>query len=948
MRHSTLTRRLLALATLTALVGGTLGSSVAALAREPAASAFGEKVGESGEGLITRSGTRGMVDPMKLPHRAADAVERPDKPPLSWSTSTPGGPSVRQPAGILVPPDPVQFTPTTRPPAGQPGIDGFYYGLGGGPDTTWQPPDPWVAVGPDHVIQTVNKSIQILDRSGNLIQSASLEDFFNLSAVDGNGNARVIFDSLHQRWVMTEVSWTCDATGGVGYIDFLVSSTADPTDPWRLDFLQANNFLPDFAAPGTSTVNLAIAANFFRMGPNCFGAGFAYFGTDIVFADWADIIRPPSAPDTVFDEFFFSGSGEPTTFFGARTAVQTPATSATVHAVVQYDDPADGIGTGPVVPAYFAFAGSAGAGTVNPTAISELNASGVVGPFVDPIAPAQPTQPPPVTTVLDHRPTDAIWQSNKFTWVSTSGCVPTGDLSLQDCVRVTQLDTGPAVGFTPPALIQDFLIGAANQDHYSGGVGMALDGTLHAVWTRSSLASYPSSYTGYQLRSDPDNSLTSPDLLKAGIAPKVLGNRWGGYVGVAQDPQVPNAVWQGNMYSGGGNIWKTFISQLQTGGSSYVPIPPVRVLDTRPAYQIGLSGVFHANTPRTFQVDNAFGIPAAAIAVTGNVTIVNQTGAGYLSVTPTSVVNPTSSTINFPLGDTRANNLTVPLATNGKLAAVYKAQAGKTTHLIVDVTGYFLPGDEDATYAPITPVRALDTRPGFAIGLAGPFAANTPRQLNITGLAAVPADATAITGNLTVVGQTRAGYLSITKTSMANPTTSTLNFPLGDIRANGISVPLNLGGGLWIVYKASGGSTHVILDVTGYYRDTPAGLLFYPLTPGRVMDTRAGVVLSGLSGPFNANGPRRLTIAGHWGAPAGAEAVTGNLTVVGQTAAGYVSATLGAEVNPTTSVINFPLADIRANGVTLPLNANGRSWFVYKAGAGKATHLVLDLSGYFD
>ena len=89
-------------------------------------------------------------------------------------------------------------------------------------------------------------------------------------------------------------------------------------------------------------------------------------------------------------------------------------------------------------------------------------------------------------------------------------------------------------------------------------------------------------------------------------------------------------------------------------------------------------------------------------------------------------------------------------------------------------------------------------------------------------------------------------------------------------------------------------------------------------------------------------------MAGHWGAPSSAEAVTGNLTVVGQTAAGYVSATLDSEPNPTTSVLNFPLGDIRANGVTLPLNAGGRSWFVYKAGTGKSTHLILDLSGYFD
>ena len=29
------------------------------------------------------------------------------------------------------------------------------------------------------------------------------------------------------------------------------------------------------------------------------------------------------------------------------------------------------------------------------------------------------------------------------------------------------------------------------------------------------------------------------------------GERWGDYVGIAQDPQVPNQVWNANEYSGG-------------------------------------------------------------------------------------------------------------------------------------------------------------------------------------------------------------------------------------------------------------------------------------------------------------------------------------------------------------------------------------------------------------
>ena len=945
MRRSKTSRRLVALATLTALVGGVVGVSAPVAAREPSGSAFGDRgmrIAGAGEGPLSASGTRGMVDPARLPETAGDPMQRPAKPNLPRPTGEPTGLAAPDPAGVALPPDPIEVATTTNPPAGRSGTDGFYFASSEA--TSFQPPDPWVAVGPDHVVQVVNTAMQILDRSGNLIQTASLADFFQLPFGYGNADPRVIFDSLHKRWVMTELSWICfEEGGGVGYIDYLVSSTADPTDPWRLDFLEFDGYLPDYPAAGTSTVNFALAANIFEMdttGGNCLGPGTTYVGTDMLFADWSQVVLP--AGPTEWVEFYL---GPEPDFFTARFAVQTPATSPTLYSVVQFDSAIDGIGTGPVVPFYISFVGSVVAETLNIALSGNLTEEGAVAPFIEPPDPRQPGATPVVTNRIDSRPTDAIWQDGRLSWVSTNGCTPSGDDGPQACARVTQLSTSGPV----PVPLQDFLIAEADHDTYFGGIGEALDGTLHVVWTSSSAATeYPSSFTAYQLAGDPDHSLSPPELLKAGVGPSFSGGRWGDYSGVAQDPQVPNAVWQGNMYSGGGPLWKTWVSQLQTGGSSYVPIAPVRVLDTRPGFGIGLSGVFAANTPRTFGVGGMLGIPAGAVAVTGNVTVANQTAAGYLSVTPTAVANPLSSTINFPLGDTRANNLTIPLGPNGALSAVYKAPAGRSTHLIVDITGYFLAGDDDATFATISPVRVLDSRPGIGTGLAGAFLPNEPRTLSIAGANGIPADATAITGNLTVVGQTRAGYLSITPNPVANPTTSSLNFPVGDTRANGVSVPLNGSGDLSIVYKASGGTTHVILDVTGYYRDASSGLLFYPLTPGRIMETRFGFVLSGLTGPFNANSPRRLDVAGHWGAPAGANAITGNLTVVGQTAAGYVSATLASDANPTTSVLNFPLGDIRANGVTLPLNGVGREWFVYKAPGGRQTHLILDLSGYFD
>ena len=181
----------------------------------------------------------------------------------------------------------------------------------------------------------------------------------------------------------------------------------------------------------------------------------------------------------------------------------------------------------------------------------------------------------------------------------------------------------------------------------------------------------------------------------------------------------------------------------------------------------------------------------------------------------------------------------------------------------------------------------------------------------------------------------------------ADPPSSTLNFPVGDTRANGLTAVLTGSGQLSIVFKALTGTTNVLLDVTGYYRNDPSGLLYYPVTPARLMDTRAGVLATALAGTFKASIPRTLTAAGRAGLPLTAAALTGNLTVVGQTAGGYASITEAPTASPTTSTINFPLGDTRANGVDVPLDGSGHLSLVYKTASGKTTNLLLDVTGYY-
>jgi hypothetical protein len=188
-----------------------------------------------------------------------------------------------------------------------------------------------------------------------------------------------------------------------------------------------------------------------------------------------------------------------------------------------------------------------------------------------------------------------------------------------------------------------------------------------------------------------------------------------------------------------------------------------------------------------------------------------------VAVGPVATNAPLTSTLNFPLSDTRANGVTVKLAANGSLSAVYMATSGARTHLLLDVTGYYVQDLTGAKFYPLaTPGRALDSRTG--VGLSGKFNANSARTLAIGGRINVPTDAIGVTGNLTVVGQTKAGYASMTKATTSSPLTSTLNFPLKDTRANGVTGPLN-GLNVGLVYKAtSGGKTDLVLDVTGYFR----------------------------------------------------------------------------------------------------------------------------------
>ena len=246
------------------------------------------------------------------------------------------------------------------------------------------------------------------------------------------------------------------------------------------------------------------------------------------------------------------------------------------------------------------------------------------------------------------------------------------------------------------------------------------------------------------------------------------------------------------------------------------------MLDTRGPTPIGLSGTFANNVPRTLTIAGTNGVPLSATAITGNLTVTQQSAGGYLAITKDPTADPATSTLNFPVSDNRANGVFAPLDGSGALSIVYKATAGAHTHVILDVTGYFVPGTAGLRFVPLNPGRIMDTRPGAVLSRkTGVFHAGAARALDVAGHWGVPVSAQAFTGNLTVTAQT--GSATSRCRPPRHPGAGHLDPQLPARRQPGQrpGQPARHGASLgqtWLVYiGATGKTTQLILDLSGYF-----------------------------------------------------------------------------------------------------------------------------------
>lgn len=248
-----------------------------------------------------------------------------------------------------------------------------------------------------------------------------------------------------------------------------------------------------------------------------------------------------------------------------------------------------------------------------------------------------------------------------------------------------------------------------------------------------------------------------------------------------------------------------------TAGSLPLLGAPQRVADTRL-----VGGPVPSGQTRCFAVGGQAGIPPDAAAAVLNVTAVGYGTQGWLTAYPAGQPVPPTSTLNFdPATYAAANNVVMRLGTAGSICVAVGTlnSAPGSSQVVIDATGYLTSASLNQL-ALLAPQRLVDTRSN-----GGPIPSGQARCFTVAGLDGVPSTVDEVVLNVTAVGYSSQGWLTVYPSDEPVPATSTLNFdPMAYAVAEGTISRVGVDGQVCVFVGTVGSvpdNVNVVLDVAG-------------------------------------------------------------------------------------------------------------------------------------
>ncbi len=439
-------------------------------------------------------------------------------------------------------PIPPTFDPNWEPlpPLEDPGdgASGSFVGIN---FTGWTPPDPELAVGPNHLVGITNGAIAFFDKStgANLFQD-EIEDSFGFWGAQGATgfcfDPEVLFDPHSNRFF----AMCCErASNGLSYYLFAVSDDSNPMGTWhkyRIHTPVDNDIdSPNLAVDDTVVY---LSADFF--GPDKYG---------IIMINKAVVMAGGVIDATNSRTHLFSGASEQ-----SMGLPQNYDTNAPAGYIIQ----------------------SAENGNPNGITFSEVRFHAIQNQLsaptrvsIDIAVPAYtyPNQPPQMGTA--NRP--FLFEPRFWSCAVVGGSMwAVHHVNNVRCrARWYEFDMrGWPDSGQNPLLVQSGELDYGGSVHtFFPSIAADTAGNAAIIFARSSPTEFISMCGTYRLSSDALGTMRPMEFIKVSTVPYTGANRWGDYSGVEPDPTTTDgftSFWGMHEWTDSSNAWRTWIARIDT------------------------------------------------------------------------------------------------------------------------------------------------------------------------------------------------------------------------------------------------------------------------------------------------------------------------------------------------------------------------------------------------
>jgi len=401
--------------------------------------------------------------------------------------------------------------------------------------TPWTPPDPTIAVGPNHIVETVNMSLAFFDKDGTMTFSQRLDStgdpgfFEELGAGDFTFDPKCFYDPYTGRFIVLALEVYSDI--GESWITIAVSDDSDPNGiwykyrTWSVVNVSGSTYWVDYPGLGFDQDAWYVTGNLFKLA----GGGSGWGGVIFRIFDKSSML---SGGATVWSDMRRSDAG----------SVQAGQCLGSPPAGMFVED------WGNTQIRLLAI--------TNPLTAPSFTTATVNVPYLDyPWGIDAPNLGGDGIDVLDGRIINVYWRDGELL---TGHGIAVGSRAI---ARWYHVDTGNWPVSGSPTLVQSGNIDISGVHTWFPALCMNADGDIGLVAARSSSSEYAGVVITGRKPGDPLGTMGTPRTVKVGDG-SYFNYRWGDYFDVTVDPTNDRTFWAVGEYARGDGGWGTYITSF--------------------------------------------------------------------------------------------------------------------------------------------------------------------------------------------------------------------------------------------------------------------------------------------------------------------------------------------------------------------------------------------------